>query len=145
MTKMPNENDAMDLAGEIFIYCFEHYDSFDPEKSSTATWAFLVANSRLKNYYRDRKSATDISELEDFLFADPTDMDKAIFLTQLRGKMADALDSLPEKQRTIVILRYFKEKSFEEIAEKYQTTPGNIRVILSRTLERLRPMLRDFV
>ncbi len=128
---------AEDLAGETFFYCYEHYDSYDPEKSSPTTWLYLVANCRLKNYFRDRKPHSDFSEFEEWLFSSEPDMDKTVYLEQLREFLAEQLQLLPERQRQAIVLRYFREQSFEEIAVELQTTPGNIRTMISRTLTRM--------
>lgn len=136
-SKLGNRTEAEDLTSEIFVYCYEHYDAFDPLKSSLTTWIFLIAGCRLKNYYRDKKENVDYSELEEYLFVEDKDMERAVYLMQLRKHIAKVLEQLPEKQRDIIISRYFKETSFEEIAMKYNTTPGNIRTILSRTLDRI--------
>ena len=93
--KTGSREDAEDLAGEAFLYCFDHYDSYDPDKSAVSTWLYVVANSRIKNYYRDKKSDVDITALEDFFVAEADDMDKAILLQQLRENLASALTALP--------------------------------------------------
>ena len=77
--------DAEDLTSETFLYCYRSYDSYDPAKSKASTWVYLVANSRLKNYYRDKREHVEISELENLLPAEETDMERAAWLEQLRG------------------------------------------------------------
>jgi len=135
--KIPGRADAEDLVNDVFVYCLEHFDSYDPEKSSQGTWLFLIVNSRIKNYYRDRREQCDLSTLENTLFAEGEEMGKAVYLEQLRAQMGTALGTLPERQRQAVILRYFRDLSYEEIAERLSTTPGNVRVMVSRSLDRL--------
>jgi len=134
---MHSREDAEDLTADAMVYCYEHYENFDPEKSSVSTWVFLVASSRLKNYYRDHHMDADLAELEEVLPAEETDMERAVFLTQMRAQLAQALELLPEKQRRAVVLRYFHNSSYEEIADECDTTPGNARVIISRALTKL--------
>lgn len=142
--KINSRSDAEDLTSEVFVYCYEHFNSYDPEKSSLSTWAFLVAGCRLKNYYRDKRNNTDISELENFLYEECDDLGRAVYLEQLRSHMASALKKLPEKQRRLVIMRYFEEKSFDYIAEELDISPGNARVILSRALDALEKLCIEF-
>ena len=134
--RVDNSQDAEDLTSEAFLYCYSHYDDFDPEKSSVSTWLYIVVKSRIKNYYRDRRSEADISELENLLPYE-SDMDRAVYLEELRGELASALDKLSEKQRTAVLQRYFQNKEYSQIALELGTTPGNVRVIISRALDRL--------
>lgn len=53
--KIDNYYDAQDLTSEAFTYCYQHYGDYDPEKSAVSTWLYLIVNSRIKNYYRDKK------------------------------------------------------------------------------------------
>ncbi len=129
--------DAEDLAGESFFYCYQHYEKYDPSKSSIATWLYLIVNSRLKNYYRDRKEYIDYTALENQLFDDRLDMDRAVYLEELRNLLSEKLLLLPEKQQRAVILRYFHGKEYSEIAEELDVSTGNARVIISRALDKL--------
>lgn len=51
------------------------------------------------------------------------------------------LSGLPKPHRTALEMRYLQEKSFEEIAKHLETTPGNVRQIVSRSLKQLKIML----
>ena len=132
-----NAQDAEDLASETFLYCYRTYDNYDPEKSSVSTWLYLAAGSRLKNYYRDRREHVELSELEERLFTEETDMERAAWLEQLRRVLAEKLGALNEKQQRVIVMRFFQEKSFDEIAAAIGSTPGNARVMLSRALDKL--------
>ena len=81
-----------DLTSEVFYSCLKSFDKYDPAKSTVATWIYVVANNKLKNYYRDRK---DILTIDDTYAYDPlpddTDMDGAIFLAQMREYLNAAL------------------------------------------------------
>ena len=142
--KIGNEQDAEDLCSDAFMYCYNQYDTYDPEKSSVSTWLYLVVNSRIKNYYRDHKSHADIDELQNVIPDEGSDMDRAIYLQQLRNTLAGAIGKLPERQQKIVILHYFHNKSSQEIAEELDMTPGNVRVQLSRALDKLEDLCSDF-
>lgn len=135
--KIGNVHDAEDLASEAFIYCYKNYDRFDPKKSSASTWLYLIVNSRLKNFYRDRKEQVCIDELENVLPDETDDMGKAVYLEQMRDELAKAIQSLPEKQQIAIRMRYFEEKSFEEVAFALGTNISNARVILSRALDKM--------
>ncbi len=135
--RVSNRQDAEDLVGEVFLYCYEHYADYDSEKSAVGTWLYLVANSRLKNHYRDRREWVDMEEVEAFLSAESGELERAVWLDQLRGQLSEALAQLPERQRRAVVMRFFESRDFSEIAEALDTTEGNVRVILSRSLDRL--------
>jgi RNA polymerase sigma-70 factor (ECF subfamily) len=115
--KINNKTDADDLTQESFEYCYKAYDSFDPERSSISTWLFLIVNSRIKNYYRDRKVNDNIEDYDNLLPSADNDMDRAVYLEELKKAMLMAINKLPEKQRTAVIQKFFLNKSHKEIAQ----------------------------
>ena len=136
--------DAEDLTSEAFLYCYSHYSEYDPEKSSVSTWLYLVVRSRIKNYYRDHKTEADISDLENVLPYE-SDMDRAVYLEQLREKLSLALDKLGEKQRFAVVERYFHDRDFSDIARELGTTSGNVRVMVSRALDKLEVLCAELL
>lgn len=135
--------DAEDLTSQVFLYCYQNFSRYDPAKSSAASWVYMIANSRFKNYCRDRRVFADIDEVGQFIPDDGNDIDAAIMLDELRDSIACALLRLPERQRMIVVLRYFRNMSAAEIGGMLGMEPGNVRVQLSRALDRLETELED--
>lgn len=136
--KISHRENAEDLAGEVFMYCFKNYESFDPSLSSPATWLYLITNSRVKNYYRDFKNTMDIEHFVGSLHDDRIDMDMCIYVEQLRNSLEKAMEQLNDTQRTIVRMRYFEDRSPGEIGMHLGLTSVNVRVQLSRALKKLR-------
>lgn len=136
-----NHQEAEDLTSDVFLYCYKNYNRYDPQKSAISTWLFLVAKSMLKTYYRDRKQHLDISDFEEWLITDDTDMSRAVYLEQLRSFLAEQLKLLPEKQQQVIVMRFFQEKDFDEIAIAFNTSQGNIRVMLTRAVAKLKESL----
>ena len=133
--KISNPFDAEDLASEIFLYCYSHYDDYDPQKSALSTWLYLIVNSRIKNHYRDTKTYVDLESLVGVLSDDTIDMDACIYLQQMKQQLEKAMNRLPDRQRQIVKMRYFEEKSNAEVAAALGMTQINVRVQLSRALD----------
>ena len=138
LRKTSQKEIAEDIASESFLYCYEHYSSYDPSKSAISTWLYLVVNSRLKNYYRDRKETVEWSELEEFLFDDQPDLDRTVYLEELKRELASCIEQLSDIQQKVIIMRFFNHLEFEEIARELGTSSGNVRVIQSRALAKLR-------
>ena len=141
--KTGNQQEAEDLCSEAFLYCFDHYDSYYPGKSAVSTWLYLVVNSRLKNYYRDRKVHVDLADLQNVLPNESNDMDRGVYLEQMRTELAKAIETLPERQQKIVVMSYFEQKSSAEIAAELGMTPGNVRVQLTRALDKLEVLCKN--
>ena len=134
--------DAKDLTSEIFLSCFKSYDKYDSSKSSLTSWLYIITNNRLKNYYRDKKIFESIDNcINDVALSYDDDLDKSVYLDELRETLADALTSLPERSRQIMVMKYFDEKSTEEIANALGLTPVNVRVIATRSIKQLKSFL----
>ncbi|WP_436771839.1 SigE family RNA polymerase sigma factor [Yinghuangia sp. YIM S09857] len=61
----------------------------------------------------------------------------------LRLTLLDGLARLPERDRAVLILRYWEDRSVEEAAEVLRMSPGTVRVRSLRALRRLRRLLGD--
>ncbi|MFF2045741.1 SigE family RNA polymerase sigma factor [Kitasatospora sp. NPDC058170] len=61
----------------------------------------------------------------------------------LRLTLLDALGRLPAKDRAVLVLRYWEDRSIEETAEVLRASSGAVRTRTSRALARLRALLGD--
>ena len=143
-THTDNREDAEDLLQEVFTSCYKAQDRFDSSKCSEVAWLFIIAKNRLKNYYRDKKTTTSLDAME-VDQKDPTDyMAKAVHLMHCREVAAEVIKTLDERSRQIILLRFFVEKSHEEIADLLDLTTGNVRVIQSRALKQMEAYLNKY-
>lgn len=58
-----------------------------------------------------------------------------------RDRLAECLEALPIRDRTVVALTFYLERSAQEIARELATSPGNVRVLRHRALARLHDCL----
>ncbi|MFG3659938.1 SigE family RNA polymerase sigma factor [Streptomyces sp. NPDC047706] len=63
--------------------------------------------------------------------------------TTLRLTLLDALARLPAKDRAVVVLRYWEDRSVEETADAMNTSSAAVRTRCSRALARLRELLGE--
>lgn len=136
--KTSRSDDAEDLAGKVFLYCFENWSSYDENKASRKTWLFLIVRSRWIDYLRRRREMTNLDEIAELAGSDDSLMDRALQLETLRGELAEALEKIPESQRKAIVMRFFGQIEDREIARRLQTTENNVRVLIHRGLIRLR-------
>ena len=79
----------------------------------------------------------------DFTPSEDAPLEQAIEMEQERSVLTKALEQLPQKQREIVISKYFLEKSTDEIAQKLGMTPVNVRVQLYRALQKMKVYIQS--
>ena len=81
-----------------------------------------------------------LSEIET-VFANDHDLDDAIAEAELVKAINAFLKSLPERERTIMVCRYFHLYSVTDIAKRYQMKEKAVYALLSRTLAKLKKYL----
>ena len=126
--RISSYQDAEDIAANVFVTAYRNYEGFDPTKASAATWLYMICSSRLKNYYRDKKE--NVSQ-------------DAVLMEERSRMLHDAISKLPERQQQAVRMKYFRNMSAADIAAELGTTAGNVRVILNRSMDKLKEFLAD--
>lgn len=125
-----NEADAMDIVQEGAYRAMLKADSLR-EKRFAGTWVYRIMINEAKEYLR--KNRRDIGEPDENLPAAEVyhrDMD-----------LEEAVEKLPETERTLIILRFYEDKQLSEIAEILQENLSTVKSRLYRTLRKLRKEL----
>ncbi len=141
--KICNRQEAEDMAMEVFAKCYERFDEFDENKASFSTWLYVIVNNRLKNYYRDHKEHDELTEDHPSDGSMEDEIVHAQYISEMRRVLKDALSSLKEQQRQVIILKYFKNLSSAEISEITGISSANVRVTLYRGIAALKKYFQD--
>lgn len=143
LKKVSNSSIAEDITMDTFVACYRQFESFDPRKAKFATWLYVALNNRIKNYYRDQKDVDNLEDHEDAVDLAEDEIFQSIYLSEMRLALARAMETLNETQKQIVIKKYFKNLSSSEIAEDLRSTPGNVRVQLTRAIKKLKEYFEE--
>jgi RNA polymerase sigma-70 factor (ECF subfamily) len=149
-----NRAEAEDVAQEVFITVFKTIDSFR-EESKFSTWLYRVTVNHCKNRikYLARRHDRDRDELDETsqTAADgmpsggpalPRRPDRALEGAQMEKLMQDAINTLDEDHRALVVLRDVEELSIEEICEITGLPDGTVKSRLFRARAALRKKLQ---
>ncbi len=141
-----HEADALDLAQESFVRVDRHRSEYRIG-ARFSTWLFQIALNLARDH--DRKRARRRTESLDA--ADPAwtatlahageDPACAARRAEERAAVRQALDSLPEDLRALVVLAEFEERTHADIATLLKTTPKAVESRLARARARLRRTL----
>jgi RNA polymerase sigma factor (sigma-70 family) len=135
--RVRNEADAEDILQDVFYQFVSSYSVTEPIERLTS-WLFTVARNRIIDWYRKRKPESlpadaDHPEgplnLEEILLDPRQTPDQVYARSLVWQELADALDDLPEEQRSVFVMHELQGKSFKEIAEE---TGEPINTLLSR-------------
>jgi RNA polymerase sigma-70 factor (ECF subfamily) len=134
---------AADVSNRAFFRAYEHLASFDDSRP-LRPWLVRIAAHEALNELRTRRrdAAQTVSgeagEIELEQLAAGPDPAEVLPRRERSAAIRAAVDRLPEAQRVVVVLRYFADLSYADIAEATQQTVNNVGVILLRARERLR-------
>ena len=134
-----NREDAEDVVQEAFVRLAERIDEFDDRRAFRPWFYRVVANIAL-----NARRARTVRRTEDIPVgtASPgaTPEDEA-GRAQIRTRVEEALDTLPERQRTIFLLAEVEGMSSTEVGEIVGCAPGTVRWHLHKARETLRDVL----
>jgi RNA polymerase sigma-70 factor (ECF subfamily) len=146
-----NQQDAEDVAQEVFVKVFEKAGSFRSE-SAVSTWLYRIAVNLSLNYRRRQKWSRylDVLTLSETAEEDPVarieapekDRPDRLFEEKERGRiLGDALNTLPERQRAAFVLHKFEGLSYEEISEVLESSISSIESLIHRAKRNLQKRL----
>jgi RNA polymerase sigma factor (sigma-70 family) len=147
-----NADDAEDLTQEAFAKAFNSINKFD-SKFAFSTWLFRIATNNCIDFIRKKRVQTvsidqpmegdDGSNMSFDVRDDDLDPNATMLKKQRAQYLQMAIDRLPEKYRTLVELRYFKEYSYDEVAKELQIPLGTVKAQLFRARELLNQELKN--
>jgi RNA polymerase sigma factor (sigma-70 family) len=135
MTKHPQ--DAQDLVQEAFIKVYHQLGKYD-QKGKFSSWMFRVAiNHCMDEFRKKRYKMTSVEENEAKLLN--TNHPEVIFLKKEKNRQLEKLiETLPEDERLIILLRYVNELSYDEISELLEIQLATVRNKLHRAKKKMR-------
>ncbi len=146
---------AWDVAQETFVRVHGHLAEFEG-KSSFSTWVFRIATHLSIDAIRKERTARR-EELDEVRDEDVTEAGAGILSTglgddprdnalrrELAGKIEEALGTLPEKHRTILVLREVEGLSYEALAERLGIHKGTVMSRLFHARKKMQAALRRY-
>ncbi len=147
---------ADDVVGETWLAVIKGLDRFE-ERSSLKTWIFRILVNRAQT-----RAVREARQIPIGPTVDPSEFDgdggwrsppphfaaepeSQLLAGELRGQIAAAVDTLPEQQRTVILLRDVAGLDGPEVAEALGISEGNQRVLLHRARASVRAGLAEYV
>jgi len=149
-----NKDDADDLTQDIFIQAYQALSAFKGE-SSFSTWIYRIALNASLNKVR-KSSKNNLLQRFEKVFGseknieyslpipDNENPDNILIHNEHREWIQKALNSLPENQRTAIVLSKYDDLPQKDIAEIMNTTEGAVEALIQRAKVNLREKLSSF-
>jgi RNA polymerase sigma factor (sigma-70 family) len=147
-----NRDDADDLTIEAFGKAFKNLHQYTPD-FAFSTWLFKIATNNCIDFIRrKRKNTFSIdqsmegeggSEMQFEIKSSMLDPEERMIKKQKALLMRDVVEKLKPRYKRLVELRYFQERSYEEIARELQLPLGTVKAQLFRAREFLYQILKS--
>ena len=149
-----NEEDAEDLTLEAFGKAFNRLHQYSPSYAFS-TWLFKIASNNCIDFIRKKRISTlsldqpmngdddNSSDFSDSITNNNLDPEEKFIRKQKIRIMREIVDQLKPRYRELIILRYFREYSYEEIADHLELPLGTIKAQLYRAREQLYQLMKN--
>lgn len=147
-----NRDDADDLTIEAFGKAFNKLHQYTPNYAFS-TWLFKIASNNCIDFIRKKKKNLlsldkpfengDGGEMTMDVPSGTLDPEETYIKEQKKILMHGVVEKLKPRYRTLVELRYFKEYSYEEIAQELDLPLGTVKAQLFRAREFLYNILKN--
>ena len=150
LTRLINDAEvARDLAQETFVRVYQHRNRYDVLQPFS-TWLFSIATNLARNHHRWRQrhpeaplEAQQLSGLDQVQHS-PTPH-QALAKKEAADAVRKAIHSLPEDQRTALILSYYEDLAQKEIAEVMKCSVKGVELKIYRARQTLREVLSGLI
>ncbi|HHY41010.1 MAG TPA: RNA polymerase sigma factor [Syntrophaceticus sp.] len=135
-----NKEEAEDIVQESFIKCYQSLDKYDQGRPFTP-WLYRIASNLALTRVRQLKKQrlipweTASSQLADRNAVNPAASLEAV---EIKQEVSSYLAKLKPLDQLVIILRYYQDLNYDEIAYILDTTRNNVEVRLCRARQRLR-------
>lgn len=137
-----NEQDAMDASQEALIRLYRKIGSYE-EKALFKTWVQRIVTNICIDKFRRTKPTVSIEE-HDMTFQATQLVEDEVMSIYAAKDIQAAIEKLPEHHRTVVVLRYLQDFSYNEIAETLNLPINTVKSYLFRARHQLQALLRDY-
>ena len=137
-----DHQEAYDLVQEVFIKAMREDRLFD-EDFKIKAWLFRVTSNLCFNQVRNRKRRGAILDTMMKPEAFGADQIESIFAGEQRSEVMTALEQISEDHKQILLLRYYDDLSYAEIADVLQVKLGTVMSRLSRARMRLMEVMQS--
>jgi RNA polymerase sigma-70 factor (ECF subfamily) len=133
---------AQDLLQEIFVKTFVHLNDYD-HSLQFSSWIYRIAHNEIVSYFRKEKSRPSVLKRSEdsFLFENIADDVGLTDHNSLRHSVLEiqsAVSRLEPKYRDIIVLKFFEEKSYEEISDILQIPQGTVATLINRAKKKIK-------
>jgi len=146
---LSNRHEAEDVVQDTFLRVYKNLDRYD-ENQKFSTWIYRIGTNLCIDRLRKRKPTYSLdAEMNDqegvdgysILPSDDRTPESELLLSETQQLIRQAIESLPAKYKTVMVLRYLQDLSLQEISDVLDMPVTTIKTRVHRGREYLRKKL----
>lgn len=140
-----SNDDIEDLLSCVFLKVYQSLDGYDRSKASLSTWIYTITHNEVCNYYRGKANQGAFVDIEGVSkIADNTEpfIEKLIKEEEVEA-LAKALEKLPERERDIIVLRFYHGYTPAQVGTLMKISYSNAKFLQHRAIEKLKKLMVD--
>ena len=141
---LESHEEAQDAANDVFLRLPESMKTYDAAQPF-ARWITRVAGNYCIDLLRKRRAAGRVLEPVNPDRPEPAALSRSPFeellVKETSGAVRDAVFALPEHYLAPLVMRYFSDLTYDEIAETLGTSRAHVAVLIFRAKQQLRRIL----
>lgn len=135
-----NPEDAEEVACDVYATAWERAEQFDSARGAAIAWLLVMCRSRALDLLRRRRSR--LPPAETFVDQPPvSSVTDLLSVVDDSARLHDVLNALPEPQRQLIGLAFFRDMSHGEIAQMLGLPLGTVKSHIRRGLAAMRQQL----
>lgn len=158
ITRVDNEELAKDIVQETFFSALKAMKNFRGQ-AAERTWLISILKRKIIDHYRKMNSAKGKAEVKINFYEEgdnkgswleervpqswSNEAEQDIENKELKAALTNCIENLPEKYRTVFLLKNVQNYETEEICNELGITASNLWVIIHRARHQLRKCLED--
>lgn len=149
---MGNPDDASELTQEVFIRVYRSLRNFK-EESQFSTWIYKIATNicldelrkqkKRKVFSIDEEIKADDGETKRQIADDKPSPETVAEKNEVKKVVKDAIKSLPDEYRLVIVLRDIQGFSYDEIAKIVKCPEGTVKSRINRARKALKDILSN--
>ena len=130
---------AEEMFQEVFLHLFRRASQFDSTRTFRS-WFFRVAHNRTMDFFRKNQERENLEQLEDLLESPPSPEELALKAETARD-LDQMLQLLSEEHRSVLLLRFKEDLTYEEVAEVFDCPVGTAKSRTHHAIKNLRELM----
>ncbi len=140
-----DREEGEDILQEVFLKVYLNLNDFDTGLKFSS-WIYRIAHNQVISHHRRTKArpqgySVTLEDNEAKNIMADMEMDKTMDIGILRENIFKIMDSLDEKYRNVLVLKYLEEKNYQEISDIIKKPVGTVGTYLNRARQEFKKEL----